>query len=89
MPAISSPLGVTKTATQRYRALLRSYGTPSRDSMSLALLSSSLARSPENRADRTPGAPSRASTSMPESSASTALPVTDATARALRSALAR
>ena len=62
--------------------------SPSSAASSLALLSASVASSPAYRRVRTPGAPSSASTSMPESSARVGSPVTAIPARALIAAFA-
>ena len=72
---------MTKAITHLKRADL--VLTPFNSSRSLRQLSSSVPPSPAYRALKTPGAPPKASTSRPESSESAAMPVAEATKRAL------
>ena len=66
--------GIASASTHTYRAPRRSGGNPASASSSFWLLSLSVACSPAYRRVRTPGAPSSASTSIPESSASVGRP---------------
>src|SRR5262245_16798903 len=85
----SRPPGSTSAITLRKRAVRRSGDTPARASRSLAQRCASSSPSPPYRAEVTPGAPPRASTSRPESSPIASMPVAAAAARALPRAFSR
>src|SRR3954471_1992309 len=80
-----------RTRTQRYRARRRSAGAPARRRTNSALLaastSSGVPLAPAQRRERTPGAPPRAKTSSPESSATVGRPLRRAKYSALWRAL--
>src|SRR5512140_3673019 len=76
------PSGRQKAIKQRKEADLEMGGTSLRSSRSFALFSASLAPSTANRAENTPGAPWRKSTTRPESSDIDGIPVPTAAAEA-------
>jgi hypothetical protein len=85
----SSPRWVTNAITHLNTASLFPAGIPSSSLNNFRLFSRSSAPSPAYRAERTPGLPSRQSTSKPESSAKVVFPVHLAKKRAFLRALSR